>query len=305
MIPRRLAFEASEADSGTRLDKFLSQHVRGVGRQRATQLCASGLVRVDGRRAKKSALLTSGAKITVEWVEPEQLEAQPELPLELRLERPHFVIVNKPAGMPTAPLTTSERNTLCGALLARFPEMTGVGHRAREPGIVHRLDTQTSGLILAARNRESFALFSRALEQEALVKRYLAVVRAEGLPLLGEISRALAPDAAHPERVRVLGEAESSSYARHKITRFRVQRTSAGRALIEVEVGSAFRHQIRAHLASIGYPITGDAVYGGEPVPSLGARHALHASELRWPGDAHREGFAVSEPLPPELAGLL
>ena len=305
MNARTLELIAREVDDGHRLDKFLAEHVAGVGRHQAAELCATGRVRIDGRRAKKSALLSAGAKVTVELDEPELLQAEPELALELRLERPELVIVNKPAGMPSAPLRTAELGTLCGALLARYPEMQGVGYRPREPGIVHRLDTQTSGLMLAARSALAFQRLSQALELERLQKRYLAVVSASGLPDSGEISRALAPDAAHPERVRVLDPDEKGGYARHKLTRYRIVRTGLGRALLEVQVGSAFRHQIRAHLAVIGHPIAGDAVYGGEPVPTLGARHALHASELSWPGDASIAGFSVSEPLPKGLALLL
>ena len=305
MSARRVELEASSADGGNRLDKFLSQHVTGVGRHRAAELCAAGRVRIDGHRAKKSALLTVGAKITVELAEPEALQAEPELALEIRLEQPRLVVVNKPAGMPSAPLTTSERGTLCGALLGRFPEMLGVGYRAREPGIVHRLDTQTSGLVLAARDADAFSRLTQALDHERLKKRYLAVVSASGLPNSGEISGALAPDPAHPERVRVLEPGDPSVYAKHKVTRFRVQRCGAGRALVELEVGSAFRHQIRAHLASIGHPITGDAVYGGEPSAALGSRHALHASHISWPGDATLPSFTVYEPLPLELERLL
>ena len=305
MSAPRLELEARETDGEIRLDKFLSRHVPGVGRHKAADLCAQGLVRVDGQRAKKSTLLRPGAKITVEFAERASLEPEPELPLDLRLERVELVVVNKPAGMPTAPLTTSERGSLCGALVARYPEMQGVGHRAREPGIVHRLDTQTSGLVLAARSAEAFLRLSQALEREELHKRYLAVVSAAGLAESGEISRALAPDPAHPERVRVLDVDNRSGYARHKITRYRLKRTFGTRALIELEVSSAFRHQIRAHLAAIGHPIAGDAVYGGEPLPAFGARHALHASQLSWAGTASVPGFTVHEPLPPDLASLL
>ena len=305
MSARRLQLEARAADNGHRLDKFLTEQVPGVGRQRAAEWCAAGRVRIDGRRAKKSSLLAFGARVTVELDEPETVPGEPELALELRLERPEFVIVNKPAGMPSAPLTLGETGTLCGALVARYPEMQGVGYRAREPGIVHRLDTQTSGLMLAARSAESFQRLARALELEQLHKCYLALVSAAGLADSGEISRALAPDSAHPERVRVLEASEQGGYARHKVTRYRIVRVARGRALVEVRVGSAFRHQIRAHLAAIGHPIAGDAVYGGEPLAALGARHALHASELSWAGDAKTSAFSVSEPLPLELAQLL
>ena len=170
---------------------------------------------------------------------------------------------------------------------------------------MHRLDTQTSGLVLAARSAAVFELLSQALERGELQKRYLAIVSAAGLAESGQISRAIAPDPAHPERVRVLEEGDRSGYARHKITRYRLKRVVAGRALVELEVASAFRHQIRAHLAAIGHPIAGDAVYGGERLPVLGARHALHASQLSWVGAGRIAGFAASEPLPPDLAALL
>jgi 23S rRNA pseudouridine1911/1915/1917 synthase len=288
-----------------RLDKFLTEHVAGLGRLQAALLCQAGQVRIDGRRAKKSTLLSAGATISVELQDPAAFAGEPDLLPCVRLERPEFVVVNKPAGMASAPLDTSERGSLCGALLGRYPEMQGIGYRAREPGIIHRLDTQTSGLVLAARSLDAFARLTQALELEQLKKRYLAIVSAAGLADSGEISRALAPDPKHRERVRVSDGGALSGYARHKRTRFRVVQRNAGRALLEVEVGSAFRHQIRAHLAAIGHPIAGDAVYGGEIIASLGARHALHASQISWSGDAALAGFSVAEPLPPELSRLL
>ncbi|MEP7052496.1 MAG: pseudouridine synthase [Pseudomonadota bacterium] len=305
MSIRRVELHAHDTDAGSRLDKFLAERIDGVGRQKAAALCEGGQVRIDGRRAKKSALVAAGVKVSVELDDPEFLAPEPDLALEVRLERAELVVVNKPAGMPSAPLRTAERGTLCGALLARYPEMRGVGYRAREPGIVHRLDTQTSGLVLAARSADAFKRLHQALELESVQKRYLAVVSPAGLAQSGEISAALAPDPAHPERVRVLDPAELDRYARHKITRYRVQQSAHGRALLELNVASAFRHQIRAHLASIGHPIVGDAVYGGQPAPALGARHALHASRISWAGDSSSSGFDVFEPLPEELAALL
>jgi 23S rRNA pseudouridine1911/1915/1917 synthase len=302
---RTAEFLAAKEDSGKRLDKFLNERIADLGRQQAAELCAQGHVRIDGKRAKKSALVSAGATVRVELDEPDFLAPEPDLPLEVRLERSELVIVNKSAGMPSAPLKNSERGTLCGALLARYPEMRGIGYRAREPGIVHRLDIQTSGLLLAARSAEAFSRLTRALELEAIRKHYLAVVAPDELAESGEISRALAPDPARPERVRVLEPGDASGYARQKTTRYRVLEVRRDRALLEVEVGSAFRHQIRAHLAAIGHPILGDAIYGGEPTAELGARHALHASRISWDGDATLEGFDVSEPLPAELRRLL
>jgi 23S rRNA pseudouridine1911/1915/1917 synthase len=106
---RRVELEAREADQGHRLDKFLTRYIPGMGRHKATELCVQGRVRIDGRPAKKSALVHAGARITIELDEPESLAPEPELPLELRLERPELIVVNKPAGMPTAPLNTAQR----------------------------------------------------------------------------------------------------------------------------------------------------------------------------------------------------
>ncbi len=305
MSARQVEIIAGAKDSGKRLDKFLNQRIADLGRHQAAALCAAGHVRIDGKRARKSALLTAGATVSVELDEPEFLAAEPELPLEVRLERADLVVVNKPAGMPSAPLKNSERGSLCGALLARYPEMQGIGYRAREPGLVHRLDIQTSGLVLAARSADAFARLTRALELGAIHKRYLALVTPDDLAESGEISRALAPDAAHPERVRVLSPGDLAGYARQKTTRYRRLRVSQGYALVELEVESAFRHQIRAHLAAIGHPILADAVYGGQALPELGTRHALHASQITWAGDATLAGFTVFEPLPVELARVL
>jgi 23S rRNA pseudouridine1911/1915/1917 synthase len=137
---RQAEFVAQNADGGKRLDKFLNERIADLGRHQAAELCAAGHVRIEGKRAKKSALVTPGATVTVELDEPDFLAPEPDLPLEVRLERADLVVVNKAAGMPSAPLRNSERGTLCGALLARYPEMRGIGYRAREPGIVHRLD---------------------------------------------------------------------------------------------------------------------------------------------------------------------
>jgi len=302
---RRAELEAGAADQGKRLDRFLNEHIADLGRRKAADLCESGQVRINGQRARKSAVVSAGAQITVDFSEPEALEPESDAALDVRLERPEFVVVNKPAGMPTAPLSTNERGRRCGARLGRYPEMAGVGYGAREPGIVHRLDTQTSGLVLAARTPAAFSRLQAALELETIHKRYQAIVSPADLPESGRISRALAPDPAHPERVRVLDADDGSGYARQKTTEYRVLRVARDRALVELTIGTAFRHQIRAHLAALGHPIVGDRVYGGQVAPELGARHALHASHMAWAGDATLEGFTVLEPLPSELAGLL
>jgi 23S rRNA pseudouridine1911/1915/1917 synthase len=297
----RTVFELGDSDRPLRLDQFVAR-VLGIGRKRAREMCDRGEVRVDGRVCGKAAVL--GKATIVELVEPEAESplGEPELALDVRLEHPELVVVCKPAGMPTVPLRAGERGTLVGALLARYPEMRGFGYRAREPGVVHRLDTLTSGLVVAARNASAFDALVLALKRGELKKRYLAVVRDMALPDSGSIERALAPDPRDASRVRVAGP--DSTYAREARTSFQVLERSAGRALLEVDAGPAFRHQVRAHLAALGHPIVGDVTYGGELDARIAGRHALHASYVAWAGDAARS-FEVSTGTPAEFRALL
>jgi 23S rRNA pseudouridine1911/1915/1917 synthase len=286
-----------------RLDKLLVQRL-GVGRRAAMLLFDDGRVRLGGRRAKKSALARAGDELVVELDPQAEVLPDPELPLDVRLETPELVIVSKPAGQPSVPVPGSERGTLVSALLARYPEMRGIGYSEREPGLVHRLDTGTSGLLVAARAAPVFERLRDLLRAGRLQKRYLAVVEREGLPGGGEIDSPLAP---HPRDRRRMHVARSDDErgARHARTTWRVLERGTRCALLEVEVERALRHQIRVHLASIGHPIVGDALYGGASVPDFTGRHALHASHLSWTGDSSLKPFAVDAALPIDMAKLL
>ncbi|HEY3495353.1 MAG TPA: RluA family pseudouridine synthase [Polyangiaceae bacterium] len=296
-------FVVSEGEAGTRLDRLVARHVPGVGRRTARELFDAGRVTLDGRRVRPAAAALAGAIVEVDF-EGEGATPDPAVPLDVRLELPTHVVVYKPSGVPSAPLRAGELGTLANALVARYPEMAELGHRAREPGLVHRLDTETSGLLVAARSEAAFAILRGALTSGKLVKRYLAITSARSLPEQGVIERALSPDT--ERRGRVLArEGGGQGYARPAVTRYRVIRRTPRHALVELEAGRAFRHQIRAHLASVGAPLVGDTLYGGEPWPSGSARHALHASHIAWAGDATLPSFLVTAELPDDLLELL
>lgn len=287
-------------DRQLRVDQLVARAL-GVSRRTAAALCAAGSVRSRGRAVGKGERADAFDELSVVLPETEDVVPEPELPLPVRLERPDLVVVSKPAGMPTVPIAPGERGTLAAALLARYPEIADIGHRQREPGVIHRLDTLTSGLVIAARTRESFERLTRALRSGTIEKRYLAVVSA-GLPATGVITLPLAPDPKSRHRVRV---AEGrTGYQREAETRYRVLREGSGYALVELEAHRAFRHQVRAHLSAIGHPIVGDRVYGGPVDARLAERHALHASYAAWAGDATRS-FAVTDPVPLEFLALL
>ena len=288
--------------AGSRLERLVIDAL-SCTRSEARALFERGDVRLNGRRAKKGERVDAGDRIEIRVPEAWVL-AEPEQPLSLRLERDDLVIVSKPAGIPSVPLAPGERGTIANALVARYPEMREFGYAEREPGLVHRLDTQTSGLLLAARTRESFDALVAALQNGALTKRYLAVVAdANTLEESGRIEASLEPD---PERRgRVIVARDDAKYHRFCVTEYRVVSRGEHFALLELTASPAFRHQIRAHLSSIGHPIVGDALYGGEAHPVLAQRHALHASELAYAGDKIVSAFAVTDPIPPEFSELV
>lgn len=292
----------TEAWAGRRADDAVLRSFPGFSRKEVKELFEAGRVRGSGRRLKKGDRVERGMELTVE-APGVPIAPDPSIPLTVLFESEDFVIVDKPAGLPTAPLVRTETRSLAAALLARYPEMLGVGFREREPGLVHRLDNETSGVVLAARSPSAFEAARSLFESSLLEKRYLAVVAGDG-PEAGELETWLGPDPIDPRRVRVSTE-PADGYAKLSQTRYRVLRRGSGFALVELSVERAFRHQIRAHLAHLGYPIAGDAVYGGAVVPELGQRHALHASYIAWAGDAARPGFRAEAGLPAELAALV
>jgi 23S rRNA pseudouridine1911/1915/1917 synthase len=292
----------SDGMAGHRADDAVLRSFPGFSRKEVKALFEAGRVRGSGCRLKKGDRVEPGIELTVE---APSLPIAPDasIPLTVLLESEDFVIVDKPAGLPTAPLNRTETRSLAAALLARYPEMRGVGFREREPGLVHRLDNETSGVVLAARSQAAFQA-ARALFESALIeKRYQAIVAVD-VPETGELQTLLGPDPADARRVRVYAEAPDG-YAKPCHTSYRVLRRGARFALVELSVERAFRHQIRAHLAHLGFPIAGDALYGGASEPVLGERHALHGSYIAWAGDTARAGFRAEAPLPAELGALL
>ena len=298
-----LSFVVAKEEAGLRIDQIVVRHLGALGRRGVSELFRRGAVRTDGRVAKKGDRALPGRTVSVVRGDAAPIVPEPEAPLDVRLERDDLVVVRKPAGQPTAPIRLGETGTLAGALLGRYPELLGIGHQSREPGLLHRLDTQTSGLLVAARSLGVFEHLWRALSEGRLEKRYLAIVESRGLAESGVVEGALAPDPGDPRRVSVTTGAESRG--RPSTTRWRRVQVTTRFALVEVTAPHAYRHQVRVHLASMGYPIAGDSLYGGPAAPELGARHALHASYVAWAGDGDVPAFIVEDPLPDDLAALV
>jgi 23S rRNA pseudouridine1911/1915/1917 synthase len=191
-----------ESLDGARLDKAVAELVPGASRAQVKRAIEAGAVRVNGRRAPKGALVRSGDELTVaEELGRADAPAvpSPEAPLVVRFENAAVLVVDKPAGQPSAPLRAGETGTLANALVGRYPELAGIGYSPREPGLLHRLDTDTSGLVIVARTGDAFARLRAALRADEISKEYLLVCSAEDLPDEGAIAF---PIANHPKDQR-------------------------------------------------------------------------------------------------------
>jgi 23S rRNA pseudouridine1911/1915/1917 synthase len=283
---------------GERIDRFVRHAGRAGSRKALTEQLEAGVIRVNGARIKKGHRLRSGDVVSGPALHAGGALPDPEMPLDLLYEDAALVVVNKPAGVPSHPLRADERGTLASALVARFPEMASIGYRPLEPGILHRLDTQTSGVLLAARDAQTFSALSLAHKRGEIDKRYLALCSGR-LQAPQHIEAYLAADR---KRVRVSDEMLEGS---RPIETDLVRAESYGEmSLVEVRVPYAARHQVRAQLAALGHPIAGDTLYGGLELPGL-ARHFLHASEIEFPHPARRERTRVKAELPADLQAAL
>lgn len=290
---------AGNAAAGQRLDHFLNGELGLGSRARAQALIEAGAVRVNGRPAKAGQRLAPGDTVAVaESASDLAARPDPQAPLEVCHEDRWLVVVNKPAGMPSHPLQAGERGTLASALLARYPEMRDVGYSPREPGILHRLDTDTSGLMLAARDAETFARLRAELTQSRIDKRYQAL-----------IAGALPAPVQHHASLRARGRKvhvrlEPFEDAVPICTEILTATPVAGACLLELRVAHARRHQIRAHMAALGHPLFGDVLYGGPERAGL-SRHFLHASELHLQHPHTGKLLSVRAALPVDLSALL
>ena len=279
-----IELEMGEDDAGERIDVVLTRRVPVLSRARAKALIEEGGVRVDGRPVKKSYAVVVGDRVTLGGLPgPADFYAKPDpdLTLEVLLENERYVIVDKPAGVPSHPLEDGELGTLASALVARYPEMSDVGYSKREPGILHRLDNDTSGVMLAARDQETFDELRRQLQAGEIEKRYLARCRGV-VPAPMVIDTLIANDPRDRRKVRVCTDPREIKRLHAQPARTEVLSSTPAEhgSLIEVRANNARRHQIRAHLASIGHPLLGDTLYGAPALENL-THHLLHALSIK------------------------
>lgn len=302
--------------TGERLDRFLAGAQTDLSRSQLQGLIDAGHVQVNGRPVRASLRLREGDRVRVEIPDPEPTALTAEdLPLTVVHEDPDVVVLDKPAGLVVHPGAGQQRGTLVHALLHRYPEIVGVGGAGR-PGIVHRLDKDTSGLMIVARSSRAYRALVEALRARTVRRTYQALVWGEPRQAEGVIEAALGR---HPkERTRMAVVARGGKPAR---TRWRVAERFGFASRLEVGLDTGRTHQIRVHLGHLGHPVVGDGVYGGrgkkllslrDPQRSLAAdmlkclpRQALHASALELPHPVTGTRLLFESPLPEDFERAL
>ena len=288
------------ADAGRRLDAFLAERL-ACSRAASRRLLARGAVRIDGRPLAadaKGVALRAGERIEIDAEgDPEAVVPEPECPLAVLAEGDGWLAIDTPAGTPVHPLAPGERGTALNALVARHPELQGVGEEGGlRSGVVHRLDVDTSGALLVATREEAWRRLRAAFREHRVAKTYRAIALGD-VPGDGEVELPLVVARHRPAFVRAAREDELER-ARTTHTRWRVVERLRGATLLEVETTTGFLHQVRAALAHLGHPLAGDRTYAVAGDETGADRHMLHASKLGF------EEIAATSPDPEDFAAL-
>ena len=297
-----LSLTVDAGAASERLDRWLAARVTDVSRARLQALIEEGRVRVDGVVRKRDHRLRVGERVDVEIPArvPDALRPEP-IALAIVHEDDDVLVVDKPAGMVVHPGAGHANATLAAAALAHAPGIALVGG-ARRPGIVHRLDKDTSGLLVLAKTQRAYDSLTRQLAARTVKRRYVAVVHGRMRPTSGVVDAPIGRDPRHRQRMAVLPIGKG----KRAVTRWRVVERFPQFTHLDVSLETGRTHQIRVHLASLGHPVVGDRVYGGElrpPEPLEGL--ALHAAELSFVHPASQEVQHFSASPPARIARLL
>ena len=306
---RHVAATVTAAEAGQRLDVWLASRLPELSRSRVKVLIDGGHVEVDGTARKASHRLKPGEQVMALVPPPPSDEMAAEaIPLRVIFEDAHVLVVDKPVGMVTHPGADRTTGTLAAAALAHAPGISGVGG-PRRPGIVHRLDKGTSGLIVLAKTRAAYDSLTAQLGRRTVSRRYLCLAHGVVRRDEGVINAAIARD----PRSRVRMAVARPGTGRRAVTRYRVLERFAGFTYLECQLETGRTHQIRVHLASIGHPLVGDTTYGGrkgrdglppELIEGLGGV-ALHAGGLAFLHPATGEPVELTCPLPNRIATIV
>jgi 23S rRNA pseudouridine1911/1915/1917 synthase len=290
----RFRFHVPDSEAGARLDRVLAARPELSSRAEAERLLATGLVEVDGERRPKSYRVEGGEEVTVERPDAPTLEPEP-MDVAVVWADEHLLVVDKPAGIVVHPTGGQKTRTLVHGLL----ELGAEGGDEDRPGIVHRLDRDTSGLLVVARSATAHRRLQQLVRRRELERRYLALVRGRPRSRTGRIEAPIGRD--RNDRTR---HSLDTATPRDAVTWFELRELMTDHALLEIRLETGRTHQIRVHLEAIGLPVAGDPVYGVGGDLGL-TRQFLHAHRLRFSHPFTGEDVDVSSPLPDDLAPAL
>ena len=304
-----LTFKIGPDDAGVRLDAFLASQIHGWSRARLQRLIDNEDVLVNGKLSKPSYKLREHDDVEVELIATATTSFAPEaIPIEIVYEDETLVVVNKPAGLVVHPAAGIHSGTLANALAYHFQQLANAS--SVRPGIVHRLDRDTSGLLVVAKTEAALESLSDQFRARSVYKSYAALVHGRVASDSGRVDQPLARDPANRTRMAVVRGGRSA------LTLFRVNRRFQRFTLLDVELKTGRTHQIRVHLAWLKHPVVGDETYGGGRDNTIGnaklrahirnlGRHFLHAEKLAFTHPRTGERVQFHSPLPPELSDLL
>ena len=305
MVYGSFCLTVTDASSGVRLDRYLSDQFDACSRAYAAQLVRSGQVNVNRHPAKPSTRLRPGDLVMGTFPPPVSLRLLPEpIPLDILYEDRDLIAVNKPAGLVVHPAPGHFSGTLVNALLHHCPDLRPIGGEIR-PGIVHRLDKDTSGVLLAAKHGGALEKLAGQFRRREIQKTYLALVRGTPAAETGLLDWAIGRHPVARKKMSI-----HSRRSRKAVTHWRIRRRMAGASLLEIGLETGRTHQIRVHCAAMGHPVLGDGVYGSpardrQALDTIVCRQMLHAWRLQLIHPITGINLALEAPLPDDMLALL
>ena len=301
--------EVRDGEAGARLDRVILGRLAGVSRALVLDAIERGAVRVNGKAATKGLKVRPGDRIRIEQI-PERADVRvapnPQLALCVAYEDEALLAMDKPAGLPVHPLDFRETDTLANAMIARYPALAAIGGQPLMPALLHRIDTATSGLVLAAKTAPAYANLRRQFQRQTVRKIYLAVVQGE-VTGGGQVESRLIHRTGDQHHMAVLGDRPPPAGQRpmRAVTAYEPLRSAGGLTLLRVTIFTGVTHQIRCQLAAIGHPIVGDDLYGPLGTPPAAERLFLHAAEIAFRHPTDARDVTLTCPPPPAFSALL